>query len=349
MPRGLDDSKRLTRERREVLYERICARAQVAVAMAPPWRIDRDNILRASLWALARAVASLPVKPRLVFVDGRDRIDSACDCQAVIGGDGPPLLLIHGWPQTWYQWRLVMPALARNFTVVAVDLRGIGGSKAIDGGYDTVNLAADIRQLSDELRLDRPYIVGHDLGGQVAFAFVQHYPDAARGAMILDSPLPGIAGWQESLSGPSVWHVGFMQVPGLAEQLVDGRQAAFLGYFFQFAKFTPEEQRHYLAAYSSPAQLKAAFEIYRAFPANEDAGSAKRGPNPTPVVIATGEKSPFAGLAPKMVDDLKNQGFANAEAVSIPGAVHYVVEDAPKAVAELIATHAKRASVGANR
>src|SRR6187399_1139275 len=86
VPRGLDDSKRLTPERREVLYERICARAQVAVALAPPWRIDRDNILRASLWALARAVASLPVKPRLVFVDGRDRLDAGCECQVVIGG-----------------------------------------------------------------------------------------------------------------------------------------------------------------------------------------------------------------------------------------------------------------------
>jgi ribonuclease HII len=88
VPRGLDDSKRLTAERREVLYERICARAQVAVAMAPPARIDRDNILRASLWALARAVKSLPTRPRLVFVDGRDRIDAGCDCEAVIGGDG---------------------------------------------------------------------------------------------------------------------------------------------------------------------------------------------------------------------------------------------------------------------
>jgi ribonuclease HII len=90
VPRGLDDSKRLTPERREVLYERICARAQVAVAMAPPARIDRDNILRASLWALARAVASLPVRPRLVYVDGRDRIaiDAGCECQVVIGGDG---------------------------------------------------------------------------------------------------------------------------------------------------------------------------------------------------------------------------------------------------------------------
>ena len=88
VPRGLDNSKRLTPERREVLYARICARAQVAVAMAPPSRIDRDNILRASLWALARAVAALPVKPRLVFVDGRDRINAGCDCEAVIGGDG---------------------------------------------------------------------------------------------------------------------------------------------------------------------------------------------------------------------------------------------------------------------
>jgi len=88
VPRGLDDSKRLTPERREVMYERICTRAQVAVAMAPPSRIDRDNILRASLWALARAVLALPVRPRLVFVDGRDRIDAGCDCQAVIGGDG---------------------------------------------------------------------------------------------------------------------------------------------------------------------------------------------------------------------------------------------------------------------
>src|ERR1700723_3432928 len=89
IPRGLDDSKRLTAERREVLYERICARAQVAVAMAPPWRIDRDNILRAALWALARAVRALPARPCLVFVDGRDRIDAGCDCEAVIGGSAP--------------------------------------------------------------------------------------------------------------------------------------------------------------------------------------------------------------------------------------------------------------------
>jgi ribonuclease HII len=87
VPRGLDDSKKLDRETREKLHAKICATAEVAVAIAPPARIDRDNILRASLWALARAVAALPVRPRLVFVDGRDRIDSSCDCEAVISGD----------------------------------------------------------------------------------------------------------------------------------------------------------------------------------------------------------------------------------------------------------------------
>jgi ribonuclease HII len=87
IPRGLNDSKKLDREERESLYEKICATADVAVAFGSTRRIDRDNILRASLWALARAVGSLSVRPQLVFVDGRDRIDVACECQAVIGGD----------------------------------------------------------------------------------------------------------------------------------------------------------------------------------------------------------------------------------------------------------------------
>src|SRR6202023_2481088 len=83
-----DDSKRLTPERREALYERICASAQVAIAFAPPARIDCHNIRQASLWALARAVAALPTRPGLVFVDGCDRIAVSCECKAVIGGDG---------------------------------------------------------------------------------------------------------------------------------------------------------------------------------------------------------------------------------------------------------------------
>src|SRR5438128_3170177 len=93
VPRGLDDSKKLDPHTREKLHARICASAEVAVAFAPPARIDRDNILRASLWALARAVAALPVRPKLVFVDGRDRIENCCDCETVFRGDDiiPPV------------------------------------------------------------------------------------------------------------------------------------------------------------------------------------------------------------------------------------------------------------------
>ena len=88
IPKGIDDSKRLTADRREELFEEICATSSFAVAFASPARIDRDNILRASLWALARAVRALPEIPKHVFVDGRDKIDVPCDCDAVIGGDG---------------------------------------------------------------------------------------------------------------------------------------------------------------------------------------------------------------------------------------------------------------------
>jgi ribonuclease HII len=88
IPKGIDDSKRLTAEQREDLFDKICATASVAVAFASPARIDRDNILRASLWALARAVHALPEIPQHVFVDGRDRLATSCECEAVIGGDG---------------------------------------------------------------------------------------------------------------------------------------------------------------------------------------------------------------------------------------------------------------------
>lgn len=87
IPRGLNDSKKLTAEEREKLYGRICATAEVGVAFGSPARIDRDNILRASLWALAQAVAALPCRPQLVYVDGRDKIAVPCDCEAVISGD----------------------------------------------------------------------------------------------------------------------------------------------------------------------------------------------------------------------------------------------------------------------
>jgi pimeloyl-ACP methyl ester carboxylesterase len=258
----------------------------------------------------------------------------------VRGGKGPPIILIHGFPQDWFEYRAIMPRLAKRFTVIAVDLRGVGGSRATPGGYDAANMAEDVHQLVSALTLERVYVVGHDIGGMVTYAFVRRYPQAARGAMILDVPIPGIEGWDDSQGGPSVWHVGFMQVPGLPEKLVAGRQADYLGYFLKFSKFTPSERAHYVKAYATPAQLHAAFGMYREFPTNAQFNAAQKGPNDVPIFLAFGDGSPFAKLVPKMTEGLHANGFTHVETGLIPGAMHYVVEDQPDAVADLIERHA---------
>ena len=104
----------------------------------------------------------------------------------VRGGEGPPLVLIHGFPQDWFEYHAIMPRLAKRFTVIVVDLRGIGRSTSTQGGYDAANMAEDVYQLVSTLKLERVYIVGHDIGGMVTYAFVRHYPRSTRGAMILD-------------------------------------------------------------------------------------------------------------------------------------------------------------------
>ena len=254
----------------------------------------------------------------------------------VRGGQGPPVILIHGFPEDWFEYRPIMPRLAKRFTVIAVDLRGIGGSTATSGGYDAANMAEDVYQLVSKLKLEHVYVVGHDIGGHVAYAFVRRYPEVMRGAMILDTPIPGIEGWNEIQGDPHMWHAHFMQVLGLPEKLVDGRQADYFSYFFQVGKFTQDEVSHYVKAYGTLAQLHAGFEMYRAFPENARFNQSQRKANEVPLFLGAGEGSPFAKLVPKIAEGLRAHGCTHVETGLIPGAVHYVVEDQPVAVADLI-------------
>jgi pimeloyl-ACP methyl ester carboxylesterase len=254
----------------------------------------------------------------------------------VRGGDGPAVVLIHGFPQDWYEFHAIMPDLAKRFTVVAIDLPGIGLSAGTENGYAAADMATDLHGLIQELGLKRPYIFGHDIGGMVAYAFTRLFPEEARGVMILDGPLPGIHGWDQIEGVPSVWHIKFMQVPGLAEKLVNGRSADFLEYFFQFSHFTTREKEHFVSAYSSAAQLHAAFEMYRAFPANARFNASETKGTSIQLFFGAGENSPFAKMVSVFAEGLRFTGCRDVNTGLIPGAVHYIVEDQPAEVAELI-------------
>lgn len=253
----------------------------------------------------------------------------------VRGGDGPAVVLIHGFPQDWYEFHAIMPDLAKRFTVVAIDLPGIGLSAGKQSGYAAADMAKDLHGLIQELGLKRPYIVGHDIGGMVAYAFTRLVPEEARG-VILDVPLPGTQGWDQIEGDPSVWHIRFMQVAGLAEKLVTGRSVDFLNYFFQFAHFTTREKEHYVSAYSSAAQLHAAFEMYRAFPPIARFDASETGGISIQLFFGAGENSPFAKMAPVFAEGLRVNGCRHVNTGLIPGAVYYIVEDQPTEVAELI-------------
>lgn len=255
----------------------------------------------------------------------------------VRAGQGPALVLIHGFPQDWSEFRAIIPRLAQKFTVIAIDQRGIGGSAPTPGGYDAATRAEDVYQLLAKLELQHAYVVGHDIGGHVTYALARRHPQALRGVMILDTPIPGLDGWDDVMGDPSVWHVRFMQVPELPEQLVTGRQAEYFHYFFaNFGKFTATDEANFVKAYRTPEQLHAVFEMYRAFPADARFNQAQRGRNEVPVFFGAGHHSPFARLAPRIAAAMRAQGFTQVESGLIPGAVHYVVQDQPERVAELI-------------
>ena len=254
----------------------------------------------------------------------------------VRGGQGPAVILIHGFPQDWSEYRVIMPRLAKHFKVVAIDLPGIGGSTTESAGYDAAKIAEDVRQLMRALKLERAYIVGHDIGGMVAYAFIRRYPESSLGAMILDQVLPGIDGWKEIEGHPAVWHIRFMQIPGLPEALVADRQAQYLGYFLNFGKFKKNEVKEAISAYATRAQLHAAFEAYRAFPANGEFNTAHTEPLAVPVYLAAGDASPFANLLPRIADGLRAKGCSDVKTSVIADCGHYVIADQPSAVADLI-------------
>ena len=275
------------------------------------------------------------------FASGRVQVDGIT-LHYVRTGAGPAVLLLHGFPEDWSAYRKVMSHLGRKFTVVAVDLPGIGGSTAKPGGYSAADMASDIHRLQGRLHLQHAYLVGHDVGAMVAYAFVRRYPQALRGAMLLDAPLPGLAPWKEFIAQPFVWHIHFQQVPNLPEELVAGRQVAYFRYFLDPAHFSDAAVARYAASYATPEQLHAAFEIYRAFPADAKFNSSRYDRIDVPILLLAGSESPVSKDLPIMAAALRAHGCTNVRLGVVQGSSHFIADEQPSALSKYIESYASR-------
>ena len=278
------------------------------------------------------------------FVSGTAKVNGTT-LHYVRGGTGPAVILIHGFPQDWYEFHKIMPRLAKKFTVLAVDLRGVGGSAATSDGYDAANMAEDIHQLAQQLKLEPVYIVGHDICGMVAYAFVRLSPTTTRGVIILDVGLPGIEPWEEDKANPLLWHFNFHRTPNLPEHLIAGRQFIYFreGMFNRFAlnskAITDSDVTHYANSYAAPAQLRAGLEFYRAFPANEKFNAGQQSTIDVPIVLAGGDNS-VGKFNPKIAESLRKRGCANVAIEVIANSGHFVADEQPEIVVGLIECHA---------
>jgi len=251
---------------------------------------------------------------------------------AVIGGEGPPLLLVHGWPENWYAWRLMMPALAKDFEVIAVDQRGMGLSDKPPIGYDTGTLGGDLIALMDALGHERFAVVGHDTGFAICYALAADHPDRVDRVVLAEIPGPPLATASPPLFVPGplnnrLWHLPFNRVEKVPELLVEGREDIFFGYEFaiQGGKLPDDVKKYYINLVSRPDALSGSFGWYRALDAtiaqNEE---RKSRPLRMPVLAIGGEASyaQHVGEAMKPLAD-------DVQSVVIPGSGHWVAEEAP--------------------
>lgn len=250
-------------------------------------------------------------------------------------GTGDPVVLLHGWPQSWYCWRKIMPALAQRYTVVAPDLRGLGDSSRPLEGYDKRVIAEDIWKLTQHLRFDRYFLVGHDWGGPVAFCLAATHTAAIRRLVMLDTAVPGDGSGTFSQHGRR-WHHAFHQTADLPEALVAGREDIYLGWFYRQYGYTagaigPEDIEEYLRTYRQPGALRAGFAYYRAL--NQDVADNQtllaRGTLTMPVLALGGGKA--FGRGAETLESLKRVALDVRGGV-IEDCGHWMAEEQPEAV-----------------
>jgi pimeloyl-ACP methyl ester carboxylesterase/uncharacterized protein YbjT (DUF2867 family) len=261
----------------------------------------------------------------------------------VEGGSGQPLVCLPGWPQTWYSFHPVAPALAQHYRVIIVDIRGMGSSDKPAAGYDKKTMAQDIYALVQHLGLTKVSLLGHDIGGMVAASFAFNHPEATEKLILADgahpsdgmrymSLLPAPSAFEAKMDAhqPYVWWMAFNQVKGLPEKLLEGRFQHLLDYLFAYvmldeSKMSAFDRAVYAAAYNQPESIRAANAWYQTL--GQDMADANAYAPLTMPVLGIGSyvsyenmKQSLPGMAP------------SAQVISLLDSGHYMFEEKPELV-----------------
>jgi pimeloyl-ACP methyl ester carboxylesterase len=258
----------------------------------------------------------------------------------VMGGEGDPVVLLHGWPETWYGWHKVMPALSKNHTVIVPDLRGLGDSSKPPAGYDGKTLAEDIHQLVTQLGFETVSLVGHDIGTQVAYSYAAAHPTEVKKLAVMELTIPGFA----PPGRMPLWWVIFHQTPDVPELVIEGKEKEYLSWFFRNLAFDPaaitqDAINEYVSKYSAAGGLRAGFEHYRAFPQdaiqNQNYSKTKL---TMPVLALGGGYIPTFGgniSMPTIIYGM-NQLAQDVTGITVPNAGHFIQEEQPDVVVKLL-------------
>ncbi|MEV0276946.1 alpha/beta hydrolase [Streptomyces sp. NPDC050610] len=260
----------------------------------------------------------------------------------LIGGDGAPLVLLHGWPQTALAWRHVLAPLARlGFTVVAPDLRGLGRSARARSGYEKDTQADDLRRLLESLRLSRDVrLVGHDIGGMVAFSYARRFPGVVERLVLAELAVPGL-GLEQAMdvAAGGRWHFGLFMAPEVPELLFSGHEHAFFTWWFAHLAGTPgaigtADVAAVTRAYSGAESLRCGFEHYRTLLADGQVNRTwyEEGGRLTMPVLALGGE---LGAGTRLADALR-PAVPGVIAGVVPRSGHFVAEEDPGSFLEIL-------------
>jgi pimeloyl-ACP methyl ester carboxylesterase len=266
---------------------------------------------------------------------GMADIEAGLRLHFVSAGQGTrPIVLLHGFPQTWWQWHRVIPALvAGGFHVVAPDYRGAGASWRPPGGYDKQTMAEDIhRLLRQHPRVEGPVVlVGHDIGSMIAYAYAQAHRLDVSHLVMVDAPLPGTTVFDRLRADPRVWHFAFHGARDVAEMLVAGRERQYLQAFFNARIFDPsaideDDFEIYVSAYAAPGAMRAGFELYRAFDrdAEDNRIALRRNGKLTMPVLAVGGATSTSG---PLVEEMMQEVAEDVTGLRVPRTGHWIAEE----------------------